>query len=76
MNVMLCLVWYDCLDLWGCVFKLKIDCDHNAQVLLEWDVECYLSYFIYKFLLYISLFMVSLPLFVCLCLWCMCNDRI
>jgi len=25
---------------------------------------------------YISLFMVSLPLFVCLCVCCMCDDRI
>jgi len=30
MNVMLCLVWYNCLDFGVCVFKPRIDFDHNA----------------------------------------------
>jgi len=30
MNVMLCLVWYDSLGFGVCVFKPRIDCDHNA----------------------------------------------
>jgi len=30
MNVILCLVWFDCLDFRVCVFKWRIDCDHNA----------------------------------------------
>jgi len=24
------LVWYSCLDVGGCVFKVKFDCDLNA----------------------------------------------
>jgi len=30
MNVILCLVWYDCLDFGVCVFKPRMDCDHNS----------------------------------------------
>jgi len=30
MNVTLCLVWYDWLDFGVCVFKSRIDFDHNA----------------------------------------------
>jgi len=53
-----------------------MDCDHKVFVLIECDVECYFTGFIYEFLLWISLFMVSLPLFVCLCVCCMCDNRI
>ena len=56
MNVMLCLVWYDYFDFEGGVFKPKIDWDHSASVLLEWDVEDYLSCFIYEILLYIIVY--------------------
>jgi len=59
-----------------CVFKPRMKCDYNASLLLECDVEYYWTCFIYEFLLWISLFMVSLPLFVCLCVCCMCDDRI
>jgi len=58
------------------VFKPRMDCDHNVSVLLECNVEYYWTYFIYEFLLWISLFMVKLPLFVCLCVCCVCDDRI
>jgi len=34
------------------------------------DVEYYWTCFIYEFLLYISLFMVSLPLFICVFVVC------
>jgi len=68
-------VWYDCLDFGVCVFKPMIDCGHNSYV-LKCDVEYYWTCFIYEFLLWISLFMVSLPLFVCLCVCCMCDDCI
>ena len=59
-----------------CEFKPRMNCDHKVFVLVECDVEYYWTSFIYEFLLWISLFMVSLPLFVCLCVCCMCDDRI
>jgi len=59
-----------------CVFKPRMDGDHKVFVLIECDVEYYWTSFIYEFLIWISLFMVSLPLFVCLCVCCMCDDRI
>jgi len=30
MNVIVCLVWYGCLDFGGCMLKPKLDCDGNA----------------------------------------------
>jgi len=59
-----------------CVFKQRMDCDHNVSMLLECDVEYYWTCFIYELPFGISLFMVSLPLFVCLCDYCICDDRI
>jgi len=35
MNVNSLLVRHGCLDVGGCVFKIKFDYDHNAYVLLE-----------------------------------------
>jgi len=58
-----------------CVFKPRMNCDNKVFMLIECDVACYWTGFIYKCLLWISLFMVSLPLFVSLCVCCMCNDR-
>ena len=46
------------------------------NVLLGYDVEYYLPCFVLLKFYYISLVMVSLPLFVCLCVCCICNDRI
>jgi len=45
-------------------------------VLLECDIEYHWTCIIYEFLLLISLPFVSLPLFVCLPVCCMCDDRI
>jgi len=59
-----------------CVFKPRMDCDHKVFVLIECDIEYYWTCFIYECLLWISFFMVSLSLFVCLCVCCMCDDRI
>jgi len=59
-----------------CVFKPRMKCDYNASVLIECDAEYYWTCFNYEFILLISLFMVSLPLFVCLCVCCLCDDRI
>ena len=58
-----------------CVFKPRMDCDHKVFVLCECDIEYYWTSFIYECLLWISLFMVRLPLFVFLCVCCMCDDR-
>ena len=44
-----------------CVFKPRMHCDHKVSMLIECDVEYYWIGFIYEFLLWISLFMVSLP---------------
>jgi len=35
MNVMLCLVCYDCLDLGFVCSKARMDCDHNVSVFDE-----------------------------------------
>jgi len=81
-DVMFGLVWL--FEFGVCEFKPRMDCDHKVSVLLECDVEYYWTNFIYEFLLWISLFMVSLPLFVCLCLlyvrwsskWCVIREQI
>jgi len=48
------LIWL--FGLLACVFKPRIDCDHNGLVLREWDIEYYLSCFIYEILLYIIVY--------------------
>jgi len=73
-DAMFGLVWF--FGFGVCVFKPRRDCHHKVFVLLECDVEYCWTSFIYEFLLWISLFMVSLPLFVCLCVYCMCDNRI
>jgi len=75
MNVMLCLVSYDCFDfgvVWstqGLILIIMLKCYLNATMSIIANV-LFINFF------YIPLFMVSLPLFVCLCVCCMCDDRI
>jgi len=75
MNVMLCLVWYDWLD-------FGVVCSNQILILIIM-LKCYLNvmlsiifHVLFTKFFYISLFMVSLTLFVCLCVCCLCNDRI
>ena len=55
----------------------------NQRLIMIMMLKCYLNvmlsiirHVLFTKFFYISLFMVNLPLFVCLCVCCMCDDRI
>ena len=72
-----CYVWFSMI-----VWILEFVCSNQGLILIIM-LKCYLNttmgiigHVLFMNLFYISLFVVSLPLFVCLCVCCMCDDRI